>query len=94
MREISWLAEDLSASQRGVCSLELVSLLLLSRLFIAEIYFQLRFPSLPTRFTVTDSTATVLTLILKNLLCGFQLVSKASFFFDRREPELQCGFLK
>ena len=49
----------------------LVSLLLLSRLFIAENYFQLRFPSLTTRFTVADSTETVLTLIISNLLCFF-----------------------
>jgi hypothetical protein len=62
----------MSVSQGGVFSLELVSLLLLSRLFIAENYFQLPFPSLTTRFIVADSTKTVLTLILSNFLCAFQ----------------------
>ena len=57
-----------------------VSLLLLSRLIIAENYFQLSFQSLTARLTVADSTETVLTSILSKLLCGFQLVSKARVF--------------
>jgi hypothetical protein len=83
MREISWLAEDLLASQEGLCSMELVSWLLLL-LFLLDYSEASRSSETSVKYLPVPNTLIFINTAARTSTRGFILPHFARFYRHSR----------